>query len=305
MSKCKRGLFEILGRIAVCGDEADEAAAHGALERVSKRDATAALRARVALQSVLNVYKERAILRLKELGAELKPSIVFVHQLQLDVYSLRIDENWKGTTADLRLIRMIKDLREIELQGELITDEFLEPLAGLSQLQAVVIRRARITDQGFAKLKDSPLQVLRVWYSPITDATLDTLLSLKNAQAIQLFGTRISRASADELRNKLVGAQIDHRNGGFLGVGPQLGVAMFPGQGCVINAPQPGSAAEKAGLLPGDTIVKYNGKDVEDFESLKDLISYNAPGDKIEIVISRGNRELTKTAQLGEWPQLD
>jgi serine protease Do len=59
-----------------------------------------------------------------------------------------------------------------------------------------------------------------------------------------------------------------------------------------------GSAAQKAGLQAGDVIVKVNGKATEDREKLVETIRGYRPGEQVELVIKRGNQELTKTAVL-------
>lgn len=69
-----------------------------------------------------------------------------------------------------------------------------------------------------------------------------------------------------------------------------LGVQMRPcptGCGLLITDIVPGSAADYAGLLPGDTIVQLNGKNVyDDIIGVKNYIQ-NSPGTIAELTISR------------------
>ncbi len=65
-----------------------------------------------------------------------------------------------------------------------------------------------------------------------------------------------------------------------------------------------GSAAQKAGLQVGDVIVKVNGKDTEDRVKLIEMIRGYRPGEQVELVIKRGNQELTKTAVLGSLAKI-
>ncbi len=54
---------------------------------------------------------------------------------------------------------------------------------------------------------------------------------------------------------------------------PMLGVfGSTSADGALVTTVQPGSAAEKAGIRPGDIIVSYNGRHVTDFDSLVEAV---------------------------------
>ena len=57
----------------------------------------------------------------------------------------------------------------------------------------------------------------------------------------------------------------------------------------------PGSAAEKAGLKPGDVFLKIDGSKIERFEQVRRIVQL-APGKSLAIVIRRGQQEITLTA---------
>ena len=57
-----------------------------------------------------------------------------------------------------------------------------------------------------------------------------------------------------------------------------------------------GSAAEKAGLEPGDVIIKMDKESVKNVAHLKYLLYKHVPGDKVELTLIRGKTE--KTAEL-------
>jgi membrane-associated protease RseP (regulator of RpoE activity) len=59
-----------------------------------------------------------------------------------------------------------------------------------------------------------------------------------------------------------------------------------------------GSAADQAGLQPGDRIVSFNGESVTDFTSLSDLIA-SSPGGTVTIDYEREGEQLSTTAPLG------
>ena len=57
----------------------------------------------------------------------------------------------------------------------------------------------------------------------------------------------------------------------------------------------PGSAAEKAGLKPGDVFLEIDGSKIERFEQVRRIVQL-APGKSLAIVVRRGQQELTLTA---------
>ena len=62
----------------------------------------------------------------------------------------------------------------------------------------------------------------------------------------------------------------------------------------VIGDVQPGSAAEKAGLMPGDLITEVNGYKVRDFNDLRGFV-FESPGKPIEMALERGGRSMVLT----------
>ena len=63
----------------------------------------------------------------------------------------------------------------------------------------------------------------------------------------------------------------------------------------------PGSAADKAGLKTRDVIVKYGGRDVDDFRSLMAMIAEHDAGDTVTIHVRRDNQLLVKEITFGYW----
>jgi len=127
----------------------------------------------------------------------------------------------------------------------------------------------------------------------ITDADLSLLDGLPRLASVELFGTKVSPAGAQKLAQTHPGAKIDRR-------GAKLGIMGDNGT-CRITLVQPGSAAEAAGLLPDDVVLKIRDRAVTDFAGLTAEIGACEPGDKVTLEINRGNDTLKKEVTLGAW----
>ena len=71
-------------------------------------------------------------------------------------------------------------------------------------------------------------------------------------------------------------------------------------KGALVAQVSSGSAAEKAGIVAGDVIVKFNGAQVEDTRQLRNRVAATAPGSQVEIVVMRAGKPRTTTAKIGE-----
>ena len=63
--------------------------------------------------------------------------------------------------------------------------------------------------------------------------------------------------------------------------------------GALVNDVTEGSAADKAGILPGDVILSFNDTSVETWSDLPPLVGANPPGTKAEVLVSRSGEEKT------------
>jgi serine protease Do len=86
----------------------------------------------------------------------------------------------------------------------------------------------------------------------------------------------------------------------FLGV--QTQATGTPAIGAVIQQVLAGSPAEKAGLKSGDDIVSVDGTRIIDVGHLSVVIGRYVAGDKVEVVVLRGEEELSVTAELAVAP---
>lgn len=124
---------------------------------------------------------------------------------------------------------------------------------------------------------------------------------LRSVRRIDLFGTGVDDAQATALRTRLPETEIDIRKGGKLGVGCDA-----LGGPCVITLVQPGSAADRAGIRPGDVVAAADGAPVGSFTELTAKLAEHGPGDPVKLAIVRQTADgapekFERTVNLDAW----
>ncbi|MBI2917583.1 MAG: trypsin-like peptidase domain-containing protein [Chloroflexi bacterium] len=72
--------------------------------------------------------------------------------------------------------------------------------------------------------------------------------------------------------------------------------------GALVTRVELGSAAERAGLRPGDIVLGFEGQDIATADQLIAAIQARNIGDRVQIELLRGTRRLTVNATLGQAP---
>ena len=110
------------------------------------------------------------------------------------------------------------------------------------------------------------------------------------------------------LRNHSIGSG-SKAGTGYLGVSletvtPQLRsqYGFVPNQGAAVMQVTSGSPADTAGIQNGDVIVRLDGKAVTSADQLQVAIQADKPGQRVQIGLYRGQKQVTVTATLGSNP---
>jgi serine protease Do len=112
---------------------------------------------------------------------------------------------------------------------------------------------------------------------------------------------------------KMVVAQLmekGHVTRGWMGVRIQAVTAdiaeslgLKKAEGALVDEPQSGSPAAKAGIRAGDVITAVDGKDVQDSRDLARTIGAMAPGSSVKLAIMRNGETRTLMVTLGQLPE--
>lgn len=120
-------------------------------------------------------------------------------------------------------------------------------------------------------------------------------------------GFAIPAEIAAPIVDKLRAGQAIER--GYLGVRIQplsddlaASVGLAKNRGEFIQSVEPGQGAAKAGIQPGDVVVRVDGKEVTPDQTLSFLVANTAPGKRIPIDLIRNGQRLTVTAVVGKRP---
>jgi serine protease Do len=74
-------------------------------------------------------------------------------------------------------------------------------------------------------------------------------------------------------------------------------------KGALVGDISKGSPAEKSGMMRGDVILEFNGKEVKSVGSLRNIVSQSKVGSQVKLKILRGGKEYQLTVTIAELPK--
>lgn len=75
------------------------------------------------------------------------------------------------------------------------------------------------------------------------------------------------------------------------------------GEGVGIEDVAPNSPASKAGVQPGDVIVKIGDDDVASVQDLPGILRQRKPGDEVDVIVKRADKDVTLKVKLTGPPR--
>lgn len=293
-----RGIY-VLRTLALSDSEEIQSAANTALEDLRQSESRSiATKADAAARYVAQSREMITLARLEKLGAQVDLAAVMRNGQFVHIpYVIRFGEDWTGTDDDLRRLKWLVSIREIEFHGEKFTDESIKQLKHLPEASDVTLNRCSISNEGLKILPDlKNLSRISIHYCAVTDACIQHLQKIKYASLFKLYGTKMSRDAALTLSDEHDGVEVDFRKGGLLGVACLAG-----SDRCLISAIEPESAAEKAGIRIGDVIYEFAGRPVSNIGELTAVVANFEPGKEAIVKWRRGDEELQASIELGSW----
>ena len=112
-------------------------------------------------------------------------------------------KRWNGdlTDADLKLLKELPQIKELDLFSTSITDVGMKELKNLKHLTNLELRYTKVTDAGLKELRElKQLRTLNLWGTQVTDAGIKELKELKQLTTLDLSCTKITDAGVTDLK---------------------------------------------------------------------------------------------------------
>lgn len=197
---------------------------------------------------------------------------------------LQIDERWNGDMAPLQWLPWLPRVKRARIKGSAANREVIAAVSKVPSLEHLEFNDAEIKADDLKPLVSAkPIRTLAFRYVPLDDEAAKVVSQIPIRDALTLMGTGISLSRYEAMQKETPGLQIEFRQGGFLGVSCTR--EEYP---CTIDSVTPGSAAEAAGLIPQDVVVRLGKDKIRRFEDLQAAINRHVAGDEVELEFTRG-----------------
>jgi hypothetical protein len=282
-------IFEVFGKFALDAQSSETQQIVQILKRLSRSEATfTGKQSKQLLESIRELHSPRAAEELGSLGARI---VVGSYPLNgrngfEQIRYLEINERFSGDADDLVWLQWLNQVEMVVLQSEKIQGAWLKYLQDMPALELLVIRDANLNSDDLNWLKGiERLEHLEILYTPIDDKATEILASLSVWTSMRIFGTNITLAEGEALGEKLDGIEYQFGCGGFLGIQSDAAAA----RSSTVGRVTPGGAAELAGIIEGDTIIKIDNTSIESFDDIRANLRKYRPADKIMVELNRAD----------------
>jgi len=117
----------------------------------------------------------------------------------------------QNTSADIRVLSRMSDLRWLLLTGTEVRDHELCALLSLSKLERLDLSSTKVTDEGVVQLAQlDSLKALTLSGDSITDESIPYLLKLQGLGRLDLRGSGVTGKGAKRLENGLPNCRVQH-----------------------------------------------------------------------------------------------
>ncbi len=203
------------------------------------------------------------------------------------------DANWPPQPDSRRIRRWKRAISRIEALGGLVPRKQREgdfrnaelEFGGIFPEYIMLTEEWKGGDAGLVNLKRM-------------GESLPTYLTARLPPVYVINGADVSGAAVEQLQQSLrsMQVQLEVQTRGRA----RLGVQTMD-RSCLVSGVEKGSAADKAGLQPGDQILKYDGEELTDFDHLAKITSGHNVGDKVLLEVLRDGQTLMLNAELTGW----
>ena len=139
--------------------------------------------------------------------SERDQAIAAIKQLKGTVINFPFSVSFDGkgiTDDDLVHLQKLPDLEAIYLRKCKVTDKGLEKLAGLTKMKYLFLNQNPVTDKGLEQLKGmTKLETLSLSGTQVTDTGLAQLKDLGELRVLEIKDTKVTDAGVAELKKAL------------------------------------------------------------------------------------------------------
>ena len=233
---------------------------------------------------------QQALSKLRAAGVFVGVDEFMIRAVSQRTMVAQVDEKWNGDVAALEWFRWLDNVQTARLVGPAINKAVLERISKLPKLESIAMVDGTLGPGDLDPLIDrGTIRSLDIRYVKLSEDMAMKIASLRIRDSVTLMGTGTSDEVVDLMKAAAPGLLVENKKGGFLGV-----KCLDRAAECEITEVVVDSAAEAAGLIAGDVIVKVDDAVVEQFSDLQAEINQHFAGESMDLEYLRAG-QLQKT----------